>query len=210
MRVGVGAGDKVFFVNSLPREERSEAAMEELVRRVEGLGLGVGVGTLWLDPRRGFEEGVAGLRRLPEGCGGCEAVYLAVGGLRWLVLAAAFAALVLGSVGRLRGVEGVRLVLSLEESPAILSMLPDPGQRVIEIPVYSGIVPEVDEKDLAILEAVARGARTARDVHRVVGGSERNVYRRLEKLRRLGLLEVVDRRSGRLFYGLTVLGRMLV
>lgn len=210
LSVGVSGGDRVFLVNSLPREERSEAAMGELRGRIEGLGVGAGVYEVWLDPREGFPRSVARLRSLPEDCGGCRAVYLAVGGLRWLVLAAAFAAVVLAGVGRLRGVEEVELVVSLEESPSVVRFLPEPSSRLIRIPVRSGIVPELHPLDLEILEGIAMGYDTARKLEKVVKTSLRNIYRRLERLRELGLVEVADRRSGRLVYRLTPLGEMIV
>ncbi len=210
LRVGFSSGDVVYLVNSVPREERSESAMRELVGRVSGVARGVRVEGLWVDPGEGFTRVVARLRSLPERHAPCDAVFLAVGGFRWLVLAAALAALVEKSVALLRGVQGVRLVLTLEESPSALRYFPDPDSRIFEVPLASGIAPQLHPVDLEIIDAIAGGVSTARGLaRRLRNVSERNLYRRLARLEKLGLVEVVDRRSGRNVYRLTPLGEML-
>ena len=94
--VGVGEGDTVLLFNSYPQSREAVDAMNKLFDEITKRFL-ANVKMFWLDPRKGFEDSVAEIRRAVEEYAPCKAFFLAVGGFRWLALAVSFAALALNT-----------------------------------------------------------------------------------------------------------------
>jgi len=211
-RAGIGEGDVVLLFNSVPKVPEAEGAMYRLVSWLGEVYRGVAVEAFWLDPRQGFEENVALIRRSAERYAPCRAFFLAVGGFRWLSIAVAYAAFAAHTVSQITGVTVESLELELEEDTrtrdVIRQLFPTQESRVIKVPVLLKLA-EVDYTDLQILKEVSNGVRRAKHLEKKLGIPRPTLQRRLVKLVKRGLLKY-EKRGKSYEYTPTNLAKMLL
>lgn len=211
-RVGVGGGDAILLFNSVPRVEAAERAMNSLVEWFSNVFSDVCVECFWLDPRDGFENNVAKIRREVERFAPCRAYFLAIGGFRWLSLAVAYAAFATHTLSHINKVVVESLELELEEDTrsrdAIRELFPTQESRVIKIPVLLKLA-EIDFEDLQILKEIESGARRAKQLCKKLDIPRSTMQRKLVQLVNKGLLTYEERGRSYL-YKTTPLAKMLL
>ncbi len=208
-RIGVGSGDSVVLVNSLPRSKAAAEVMAKLGERLREVYGGVEVLEVWLDPREAFEANVARLRSIVENRAPCRAVFLGVGGFRWLAIALWYAAVAVHTVGGYQGitVEDYVLILEEDESSAVPEAYPTIEERIIRIPILARLA-EITEEELRILRAVETGHRRARQLQRALNTPLSTLQKRLASLVKKNLLQY-EKRGKSYLYTLTPLAVML-
>jgi|UniRef100_A0A7J2TB19 CRISPR locus-related DNA-binding protein len=216
-RVGVGKGDVVILVNSMPITDRAEEVMKELSVKIGNTYGGVIIETLWLDPRNQFEENIAVLRRTVERYAPCEVFILAVGGFRWLSIALLYLAQVLKSIDMVRGFKEIDFELELEEDTIsreiIEKLFPTQQTRVIRIPIIPKLI-EITAQELKILETISNEKKRIKDIltylnEQIMDMKRQTLQRKLRQLAKKEL--IVYRPAGKQYiYELTSLGKMFV
>ena len=215
IRVGVGIGDAVILVNSVPKAEEAVKAMNMLSEWIRNIHPEIAVESLWLDPRDGFEKSVAVIRRAVERFSPCRAVFMAIGGFRWLSIAITFAATATKAVGRYRGVEVMGIEVELEEeasrSQQMREMFPTQESRVVKVHTVPPIA-WVLERELKILEAISKGYDTLKKLSEYQlqeNISRETIRQKLIKLMEKGLI-AVELRGRTKRYRPTPLAEMLI
>jgi len=212
-RVGLGEGDVVLLFNSVPRVAEAEQAMERLERWIkETYGGSILVESYWLDPRLGFEEAVATIRRSVEKYAPCRVSFVIAGGFRWLGLAVAFAAFAAYTLSQFTGVVVESLELELEEDiragGAVKQLFPTQESRVVRIPVLLKLV-DISYGDIQVLREAARTPARARLLAEKLNIPIATLQRKLTTLTRKGLL--TNEKKGRTYiYYPTKLAKMLL
>jgi len=211
-RVGVGEGDVVLLFNSIPQAPPAVEAMKRLRGWLAETYPGVVFEDYWLDPRAGFEEDVAFIRRRVEAYAPCRAFFLAVGGFRWLALAVSYAAFAAYTVGAIRKIRVEGLELELEEDAqsrdVIRQMFPTQESRVIRIPVLTKLA-DIDYEDLQILEKISSGIKRAKQLSKELGIPRATMQRKLVQLVKKNLISY-ERRGRSYLYTPTQLAKMLL
>ncbi|ADM27728.1 CRISPR locus-related DNA-binding protein [Ignisphaera aggregans DSM 17230] len=191
-RTGIGEGDVVLLFNSIPRVSDAEDAMNRLDLWLREVYREVVVEMFWLDPRNGFEENVALIRRNVERFAPCKAYFLAVGGFRWLSMAVAYAAFATHTLSHITNVSVETLELELEEDTKtrdiIRQIFPTQESRVIRIPILLKLA-EIDYTELQILKEIATGTKRTKHLVKKLGIPRQTLQRKLVKLVKKELLE---------------------